>query len=661
MSDFGNPRCRTSNALLLFLFFAFCIFNLCAPSARATAPTKGLVGFWSFNEGKGTVAGDLSGHGNKGTITGATWVNGKLGKGLSFDASKWVTLPGPNLSTTYTISLWMKIDSFTGSWEMLMGQSGSNGLFIENSLKKLNLYPTTGVSNTALNTGQWYHVAAVVNAGAGTYYLNGNPDGTTSSVPAQNFAWMGNDQSNEHFYGTMDEVRIYNRALSQTEITALYQAGLTTIKAGANTTTTQNSGLVGYWPFEDGQGTTTADMSGHGNKGTITSATWINGKLGKALNFPGTSNNSVQFSFNASQINTPQTLTFTTWIKTSVSTGVENNIMQIGGDYNKWALYIDSADAGEPSLSLTGNYQNRIKATQNVKDGLWHFIVGTFDGTTQKIYVDGQMQNSSSISLLSQTGTQTSRIGANNDGSDLFNGSIDEARIYNRALSATEVQQLYQEGLAKINAPASYINSLNSGLVGYWTMDNQDTSWTSATTGTTRDKSGNNHTGTFTNMSQKTSPVPGKLGQALGFNGVSSSVTPGNVYNGVKTITFWVKNAGSSTKYLNGVLDDIRFYNRVLSPTEIKQLFSLGGGSRLPLSSATPTGNVMTLTAVPAIYIKFASGAVSTSITSPTIYVDGVVSGAVDSNWRFVAITTNTGINASDVIFGYINSGGAKP
>jgi len=198
-------------------------------------------------------------------------------------------------------------------------------------------------------------------------------------------------------------------------------------------------------------------------------------------------------------------------------------------------------------------------------------------------------------------------------------------------------------------------------LVGYWTMDNQDTSWTSATTGTTRDKSGNNHTGTFTNMSQKTSPVPGKLGQALGFNGVSSSITPGNVYNGVKTITFWVKNAGSSTKYLNGVLDDIRFYNRVLSPTEIKQLFSLGGGSSLPLSSATPTGNVMTLTAVPAIYIKFASGAVSTSITSPTIYVDGVVSGAVDSNWRFVAITTNTGIDASGVIFGYINSGGAKP
>ena len=65
---------------------------------------------------------------------------------------------------------------------------------------------------------------------------------------------------------------------------------------------------------------------------------------------------------------------------------------------------------------------------------------------------------------------------------------------------------------------------IQSGLVGYWTFDGKDTSWTNSTTATTLDKSGNGNTGTLTNMLQSTAPVPGKIGQALKFDGSSGYV-----------------------------------------------------------------------------------------------------------------------------------------
>src|SRR3989338_3488894 len=77
---------------------------------------------------------------------------------------------------------------------------------------------------------------------------------------------------------------------------------------------------------------------------------------------------------------------------------------------------------------------------------------------------------------------------------------------------------------ARITSPSQ--NYL--GLVGYWTMDGADTVWTSATAATTLDKSGNGNTGTLTNMSRSSSPVSGKIGQGLEFDGGEDYVDAGN-------------------------------------------------------------------------------------------------------------------------------------
>ena len=99
-----------------------------------------------------------------------------------------------------------------------------------------------------------------------------------------------------------------------------------------------------------------------------------------------------------------------------------------------------------------------------------------------------------------------------------FDGSIDDVRVYNRALTATEVAGLYQSGLAKINSSQSP-GTLSQGLVGWWTMDGADTVWSSPTAGVEYDRSGNGNTGTLTNMTRSGSPTVGKIGQALKFDG----------------------------------------------------------------------------------------------------------------------------------------------
>lgn len=85
--------------------------------------------------------------------------------------------------------------------------------------------------------------------------------------------------------------------------------------------------------------------------------------------------------------------------------------------------------------------------TRGITVGNWYHIACTYDGTSASIYVDGELQNSVSMSGLLRVSTQHILIGANptSPPSSFFNGSIDDIRIWNRALSASEIQDLQYE------------------------------------------------------------------------------------------------------------------------------------------------------------------------------------------------------------------------
>jgi hypothetical protein len=211
--------------------------------AAVVDPHPGLVGWWRFDEGSGTAANDASGYGNNGAINGVTtWGTGMHEGALSFDGSStYVSVPSASSlfpSSAITIEFWVKIASANINSNAYMGfvstSTRTNGLqIIKNWGSGHVLFETPGVggliSNVALTPDVWNLVTCVLVSGSSaTIYINGQQHGSSSGwvLPATVMEhWIGRaaqGTSNPYLNGALDEARIYNRALSSTEIQVDY-------------------------------------------------------------------------------------------------------------------------------------------------------------------------------------------------------------------------------------------------------------------------------------------------------------------------------------------------------------------------------------------------------------------------------------------------------
>ena len=215
------------------------------------------------------------------------------------------------------------------------------------------------------------------------------------------------------------------------------------------------SGLVGYWNLDEGTGTVVSDSSGNGYGGTATNGpTWTTGKIGNALTFSQAANSYVTMG-NVSAMGGLTAITLSAWTKTT-SNG-EIHIMDKsncdGGTDGSWEMQQgDWIGNGRPNFYVNmspNNWKDPGSASEKkINDGSWHLQTGVWDGSTMYLYVDGQLVNSEvGVSGTMYSGTQFVDIGGacNNvsPGAYNFNGTIDDVRIYNRALSAAEVLALY--------------------------------------------------------------------------------------------------------------------------------------------------------------------------------------------------------------------------
>jgi len=205
--------------------------------AAVLDPHPGLVGWWRFDEGSGTVAGDSSGNGNSGTINGATWVNGRYGKALSFngiDNAVDIHTAPRLINSSFTLMSWFNATQLSGTYQMFGSSvwdmigigllTGTNKIFGQLNIGGgLNLLDT-GVVPT-VNT--WYFVAMTFDASTGKVIVSVNAvnkyEGTSTSskydTAAKGGFYIGSHGSHGNpFKGIIDEVRIYNRALSAAEI-----------------------------------------------------------------------------------------------------------------------------------------------------------------------------------------------------------------------------------------------------------------------------------------------------------------------------------------------------------------------------------------------------------------------------------------------------------
>ncbi|MEK7116540.1 MAG: LamG domain-containing protein [Patescibacteria group bacterium] len=551
----------------------------------------GLVGYWSFNEGVGTKAGDSSGRGNTGTISSATWTSGKLGKALSFNgASDKIALPNSfgSFGTTndFSISVWFKDSNTIDNTDCIFSKytGGFNWwCFGLRDGHKLGFFgdPFTGVSTTqTYNDNKWHH-AVGVRSSLGTtmtVFVDGvqvkqSTGLTVRDLSLNNGTSIGEYAGGAHFFlGSLDDVRIYNRALTPSEVAKLYKAGEAKVNASSadlDNGGTLESGLVGLWTF-DGKDITDKiyDRSPVGTNhgyfiGGATSTAKTIGKLGQGLKFDG-SNDYVNLASPAIFDNISP-LTISAWVRPK-STGknfrgtIIGNLGHLFNDAG-WMFCID-ANANHPKaysfiVDYDTNNLQHTTADNTVTMGAWQYVAVTWDGSTTatnaKIYINGTEsaydptyggQTDGSTDRVDDTGKNV-HIGDCSNTNCIFDGLIDDVRIYNRALSASEVLALYKSGAAKINASSADLDNgstLEQGLVGLWTFDGKDTNWTSQTTGTVTDRSpvGTN-TGTLTSMSRSSSPTIGKIGQGLKFDGVDDKVTTAssNTVNGL-SIGAWI-------------------------------------------------------------------------------------------------------------------------
>jgi len=549
----------------------FTILLLGGVETRAGALTpfaaSGLRAQWTCAEGSGTTLGDSSGNGFNGVLTnGATWAPGRTGKGLSFDGvNDFVKLPDNlailNSAPAASVSFWIKPSATTasGSFRELVSLSIGSSAATNTSRVAVSLQGNGAggqvfaggrstdtetqkntVTSTGVTVGTWTHVAAVFDFSGGTIkvYLNGTLSATnaaagfastsTPNTPCRSCTLGAQDTGDSNFYqGGMDDVLVYNRALSAAEVS--------TLAAG--------DCLSAHWTFDEGVGGTAGDSSGNNYNGTLTNGlAWQTGFMGSALNFDGV-NDTLNLGSSLGVLQNVNAASVTAWIKPA-STMAPNTFRELVSisvnngstptDTSRLALAL-KGDGSAGALffgvrSTDTEAQKNLTFSTNLQTNQWYHVgaVADFAGGTLAIYLNGILVASSNVTFAQShtpnTVSTSAALGSQDTGtSNFFHGQMDEVRIYCRPLCACDMQNLAGK----------------DGLRGYWKADE-------GTGSSLADSSGNTFTGTLKNG--VTWANPGQVGNALSFGGVNGTVDLGSnlsMLQGVSaaTLACWVKPA----------------------------------------------------------------------------------------------------------------------
>ncbi|MBV6518478.1 MAG: hypothetical protein E3K33_00975 [Candidatus Brocadia sp.] len=446
------------------------------PTPSPTPSPTPIKACYAFEEGSGTIAGDSSGNGNDGTVSGATWTTGKDGGGLSFNGvNNYVSIPLFNNSEV-TVSAWFHKNAhdttrndaiFSGfrSGANRQNREGFELRFPASAPDTLEFMLVTQdgggartnriIRRTLLNSvGNWYHAVGTYNQTTGQQklYVNGelvrtftHPAGNTV-VPLSFYPDMriGHSRINHgYFNGVIDDVRLYNYALNDQEIKSLYNAFTDDLQA--------------RYALDEGAGTIAGDSSGNGNHGEVSGgAAWTTGQTGNGLGFDG-----VDDSVTIPRINNDE-VSVCAWFYKNANDTAQNDAI-FGGFRNSSDVQRREGFAlrfppGNPDtlqflLVTQDGSGTRIMRTaqRNLINsvGSWHHVTGTYNKTTgeQKLYVDGALVNtqmhSAGNTIVPLNTYDVMGIGHLRVNGGHFNGVLDDIRLYRRALTDQEALDIY--------------------------------------------------------------------------------------------------------------------------------------------------------------------------------------------------------------------------
>jgi hypothetical protein len=199
-------------------------------------------------------------------------------------------------------------------------------------------------------------------------------------------------------------------------------------------------GLVAAYAFNEGSGATVVDGSGNGNHGTISGATRTSsGQYDAALDFDG-SNDSVTVA-DSSSLDLTSGMTVEAWVRPLTTSGWRTVVLKERPGDVVYALYSSNNDNGRPTSRVRVNGSNvSVNGTSRLTTSVWTHLATTFDGSNLRLYVNGSLVATRVASGTILTSANPLRIGGSSALGRWFRGRIDEVRVYNRALTASEIQ-----------------------------------------------------------------------------------------------------------------------------------------------------------------------------------------------------------------------------
>jgi Concanavalin A-like lectin/glucanases superfamily len=232
-------------------------------------------------------------------------------------------------------------------------------------------------------------------------------------------------------------------------------------------------GLVAAYSFNEGSGVTVYDASGNGNNGNIGSASWTSsGKYGSALVFDGSS--SFVTIPDAPSLDLTTGMTLEAWVNPSVNNSTWQDVIYKGDD-----VYFLEGDTSSSGLAAVGgtfyNADSAIYSTHKLPLNKWTFLTATYDQNTLKLYTNGVLVASASDTTAISTSSNPLSIGGDPIFGQYFEGTIDEVRVYNVALTQSQIQ-------ADMNTPVGDIPTAPGDLIATAVGGNVvNLSWTVST------------------------------------------------------------------------------------------------------------------------------------------------------------------------------------
>jgi len=533
------------NLITTVMFFLIASFAIAQGSLDSA-----LVAYYPFNGN----ASDETGNGYNGSVSGATLTTDRFNlsdkaynfiyNGFSSDKIQVSGTSGLNFSTGgFSLSAWIKFSGTAGAGnnypivsKHTCGEQSGYILMLYNG--KLTFWLAGSSGYNVLSTTEdytdnsWHHVVAVYDGSNKYIYVDGvlkNSVAFSYSVfNSADWALGGYNGCNGGFNGKVDEVKIYSRPLSAAEVLDDYNL-------------TKNS-LVAYLPFNGN----TIDESGNGHDGTINgNAALVPDRFNtsdRAFTFPNQSSN-ISLA-NSTNMNLENGFSLNAWIKYKNTYSVIIG-KHVCGYVNGFILGIDYD--GQLQLWLGNSGWSTVRTNETLMENRWYMVTATYDVNSgaAKIYLDGQLENSATISYTNFSSYPVSigEVFQNNCSPANMSGAVDEVKIYNRALSDAEILDEY--------------NITYNDLVLFLPFN-----------GNANDESGSGNNGTV-NGAALTQDRFGVNGQAFSFDGIDDHITIAdnpNLFSDSLTISWWYNiseydDAGAVIGWIEGGSRYQQFFN----------------------------------------------------------------------------------------------------